>query len=188
MSTSSSSEPTSIFSLTNHEVYLITSKHGDRENGQIATWVIPATLAAGTPRIVAIISKRNFTYELIHQSKMFVVHMLASDQHDLLPLFGLSSGREKNKFEDMQIERTQHGSPIIVGTCGWAECMIVDEMDSGDRIIYLADVIDQKVFSGKQPLHKVEAFMKQPEEIRTQLLEKAKRDGEKDWELMKKLR
>ncbi len=175
----------SLFSLTNHELYLVTSHAEGIDGAQIATWIMPATLAAGTPRIVAVISRFNFTHGLISQSKRFAVQLLASDQYDLVPHFGLYSGRDRNKFEGLNIERTPGGLPLIAGTCGWVECIIVDAMDSGDRMIYLANVLHQKVYTGKQPLRKAEAFLRISPDVRSALEEKARYDGERDMSVMK---
>jgi len=185
MSSSDPANQTSIFSLTNHEVYILTSSWDGRENGQIVTWVLPATLVEGTPRIVTILSPQNFTHSLIVKSRGFALNLLAEEQYDLVPLFGLTSGRDILKLDGLVNNRTPGGFPLLADTCGWAECHIVSEIDSGDRIIYLADVTAQKVYEGKKPLHKHDAFLKQPQDIRLLLEEKHRNDGMRDAALMR---
>ena len=169
-----------LFSLTNHEVFIVTAGNQGRENGQIATWILPASLAPGSPRVVAILSPSNFTHSLIEASGRFVINLLADDQDELVPLFGLVSGREIDKFDSLDIGRTASGLPVIPGTCGWAECAIVAMIDSGDRRIYLSDVVEQAVFANKIPLRKREAFAKQSTEIVALLREKQRLDGIRD--------
>lgn len=176
----------SIFSLTNHEMYVVTASHQDSENGQIATWIMPATLVPDKPRIVAILSPQNYTHSLIQASRRFVLNLLAEDQYDLVPLFGLVSGKDIDKFDSMDLKRTSSGIPIIPDTCGWAECVILAESDSGDRRVYIADVVGQEVFPGKQPLHKNEAFAKLSPEIRKLLENKHIMDGERDSQLIRR--
>ncbi len=184
MSDSTPSSPTSIFSLTDHELYVITARDGERVNGQIATWIIPATLVPGHPRIVAVISPRNYTHELIATARRFVVNMLAEDQSDLVPPFGLYSGKDHNKFEGMKTLTTGSGIPILTNTCGWAECCIIGEMNGGDRMIYLADIVDHFVDPTRRPLRKCEAFAKVSPEIRGLLEEKQRLDGIRDADLI----
>jgi flavin reductase (DIM6/NTAB) family NADH-FMN oxidoreductase RutF len=175
----------SIFSLTNHEVYIITARDNLCENGQIATWILPATLASGAQRVIAVLSPKNYTHDLIVKSRRFVLHMLAEEQYKLLPLFGLMSGRAVNKFKGMALTRTRTGLPVLPDTCGWMECCIVAGIDSGDRMIYLADVVEQHSETFRTPLRKKEAFIKQSDEDRKRLEEKYLEDGLRDAELLR---
>ena len=177
--------PGSMFSLTDHEIWVLTARHGERENGQVATWIMPATLVPDRPRVAAVLSPQNYTHELIRESGRFVLHLLSGEQHALLPLFGLHSGRDVDKFDGIAVSRTSTGLPVIDGCCGWAECRIGDSMSLGDRIVYVADIEEQKLFSGRQPLRKKEAFAAQPEHIRQQLEEKHRVDGERDRDSMR---
>lgn len=175
----------SIFSQTNHEIFLITASDGERQSGFIATWVFPATLIPETPRIVAVISPMNYTYELIAKSRRFIVHLLASDQVPLVPRFGLESGRRKNKFEGLKIIQSKDGIPIIPGTCGWIECTLAATLNSGDRMICLADIDDSHDDPARAPLQKeILAAKLTPAEL-TALAEKRLRDGERDRALIK---
>jgi flavin reductase (DIM6/NTAB) family NADH-FMN oxidoreductase RutF len=169
-----------ILSLTNHEVYTVSAQYLGEANGQIATWIIPASLAAGETRILVCISKFNYTYEFIRQSGRFAVAMLAEAQSDLVPLFGLYSGRDKDKLSGIDIETTPSGIPVPAGTCGWIDCTIREHMDTGDRMIYLAEGTASQLYAGCKPLRKQEAFAALPEDIRDSLIEKQLKDGKRD--------
>jgi flavin reductase (DIM6/NTAB) family NADH-FMN oxidoreductase RutF len=172
--------PGSMFSLTNHEIWVLTAHHEGRDNGQVATWIMPATLVPDRPRLVAVLSPQNFTHDLIALSGRFVLNLLAEDQADLLPHFGLASGRQVDKFAGAEPRRSPEGIPVLDGCCGWAECRIVSSLDIGDRIVYVADILAQEIRPGMTPLRKKEAFAAQPQEIRRQLEEKHRVDGERD--------
>jgi flavin reductase (DIM6/NTAB) family NADH-FMN oxidoreductase RutF len=172
--------PRTIFSLTNHELYVVTARDGERGNGQIATWIVPATLVPEHPRIVAVLSPHNYTHELVAKSRRFVLNMLAEEQYELVPRFGLHSGRDRDKFEGMNVRYTASGIPLLPDTCGWAECVIIGELDGGDRMIYLADVTDHRTDPSHRPLRKNEAFARLSPEIRVLLEEKQRLDGIRD--------
>lgn len=176
--------PVSIFSLTDHEIYVVTARHAERDSGQVATWIMPATLVPDRPRVAIVLSPQNFTHGLIAASGRFVLNMLAEQQHVFVPLFGLHSTRDIDKFADLQVDRTASGIAVLPGSCGWAECEIVSSMDLGDRIIYAADVIEQRVFPGRTPLRKRAAFALQPDDIRHRLEEKYRLDGARDHDFM----
>ncbi len=172
--------PANIFSLVNHEVYVLTARHEGRENGQIATWVMPATLARGFARVSAVVSRRNYTHGLLAASGRFALSMLATDQLALLPHFGLLSGHEQDKMAGVPIQRTPGGLPVIEGCCGWVECEVMDRLEGGDRVIYLADVTASEVNQGCEPLCKADAFARLPEQERRQLQQKRVDEGERD--------
>lgn len=178
--------PGSIFSLTNHELFVVTAAHEERDNGQIATWIVPATLVPSRQRVVAVLSRMNFTHELISASGRFAINLLATGQEALVPLFGLYSGRDRDKFENIERYRTSRGLPVLMDTCGWAECVVRESIDAGDRMIYLADIEEQLLRFGKQPLRKYDAFALLPDEIRLQLEEKHRLDAVRDIPLQKR--
>ncbi len=175
----------SIFSLTDHEIYAITAKHNNSSSAMIATWVIPATLVATRPRIVAAISSQNYTYQLIRKSKQFACQLLSENQFELVTKLGLYSGSVKNKLDDMETSDTARGNTVIKGTCGWCDCRVIDMMDSGDRMIILADVLDSVVKKNHTPLRKKQAFEKLSAKDRELLLEKRENDAKRDAKLIK---
>jgi flavin reductase (DIM6/NTAB) family NADH-FMN oxidoreductase RutF len=175
---------TSIFNLTNPEIYVITAAHEGQVSGQVATWVTLAALVPERLRVVTILSPRNFTFGLVRESKRFVLHLLAQGQQDWLPLFGLYSMREVDKFAGIAIAKTADGIPIVPDTCGWAECQIVQEVDLGDRVIFIADVVHHQVFAERKPLCRIEAMAGLPPEVVRELATKRLEDIECDRGLM----
>jgi flavin reductase (DIM6/NTAB) family NADH-FMN oxidoreductase RutF len=174
----------SIFNLVNPELYVITAASEGRTSGQITTWVTLGALVPEHLRAVAVISPLNFTFGLIRESQRFVVNLLAEGQQDWLPLFGLQSTRDINKFDGILFETTADGIPILPQTCGWAECQIVQEVDLGDRHIVIADVLNHEVDESRKPLCRAEAMAALTPEVGQALAQKRRLDIEGDRALM----
>jgi flavin reductase (DIM6/NTAB) family NADH-FMN oxidoreductase RutF len=170
----------SIFTLTNPEIYVITAVHQGQRSGQVATWVTLAALDPEQIRVVAIISPRNFTFDLIRHSGRFAINLLAQGQEDWLTLFGLYSTREVDKFAGLDLQTTPTGIPLLPGTCGWAECQIVQAVDLGDRMVFIADVLHHQLYEQHQPLCRIEAMQALPSNIVEELAAKRLRDIECD--------
>jgi flavin reductase (DIM6/NTAB) family NADH-FMN oxidoreductase RutF len=166
------------FEHTDHEVFVITAAHEGREGGQIATWVLPGSLIPDQPRVVAVLSPLNATFDLIWQSRRFAVTLLDEEQVELLPHFGLRSGRELDKLAGVPLHRTASGLPVPAGSCGFADCRLVSSLDGGDRMICLADVVEQRVAPAARPLRLREALRRLPADQRQALIEKRAREGE----------
>lgn len=174
-----------IFSLTNHEVYLITTAHEGKQAGMIATWLTLCSIVPEQPRIMAAISPCNFTYELISKSQKFVVHLLAEGQESLLPIFGLESSKNVNKFLHVDYSVDNNNIPIISNSCGYVSCELIHQVDCGDRIICIADIFAQKLEKSTKPLCKNTAFAQQSQENLQKLLKKRHDDGIRDVTLKK---
>ena len=181
----SSSKKGNIFSLTNHEIYLVTAAEGEEKSGMIATWLMPATLAQGHLRLTLAISKHNQTFQHIENTGLFVVNLLERSQYKLAPLFGLYSSKDVDKFRGMKLDYTKNNIPLIRKSCGWIECKVVASTDSGDRIILLADAIDESGKISGEPLCKNDLFKKLPFEVCEKMAEKRLKDGIRDKKLIK---
>ncbi len=175
---------TSIFNLTNPEIYVITAAHDGLMSGQITTWVTLGSLVPEHLRVVTVISPRNFTFALIQKSRHFVVNLLAEGQQDWLPLFGLQSTREIHKFDGILTETTATGIPILPQTCGWAECQVVQAVDLGDRHVIIADILHHELNGSRKPLRRIEAMAALSSEVGQALAQKRVLDIECDRALM----
>src|SRR5688572_9788902 len=90
----SMSQATELFSLTDRELWLITSQAAGQRGGLIATFVCHASLPPELPRVLVAIAKHHFTWKLIESSKAFALHLLTEQHIDLVWRFGLQSGRD----------------------------------------------------------------------------------------------
>lgn len=134
-------------------LYVITSVGNDgRINGQIGNTVFQIT---STPLRVAVgINKNNYTHELIKESGVFAINVLQQNQLELVTLFGLKSGREINKFENIKYHKCCVNVPIIDDILSWMECRVVNELtvDCGTHALFVADVVDGDVITSDEPL------------------------------------
>lgn len=154
----------------------MTAAHAGQISGQVATWVMLASLVPEQLRVVVAVSPFNFTNELIQASGQFTLNLLAADQTAWMVRFGLYSSREINKFEGIFYQLSPEGLPLLPDTCGWAECRIGQQLFTGDRYLYIADVLEHQVDPERQPLREQEAFSQLTADERTALDEKLQRD------------
>ncbi len=176
-----------MFHMTNHEVWAITARHEGRVGGQIATWVVPGSLATGVTRAVLVLSPCNFTCGLVEASGRLVLHLLAAGQLDLLARLGLTTGHERDKLAGLELDASPSGLPVLPGTCGWAEMVVVNRMDGGDRIVLLADAVAQHVTPANVPMRRVDAFAALDPATREAFTDKRVRDGNRDRALIRDL-
>jgi flavin reductase (DIM6/NTAB) family NADH-FMN oxidoreductase RutF len=141
-----------IFSLLDRELWLITARAGDRRSGLIATNVSNASLVPTLPRITAGLAKHHFTHELIDKSRAFSMHLLDESQIDWVWRFGIDSGRDRDKFAGLAVHPSTAGPPILTDAPAWLNCRVETAMDTGDRTVYLGQVLDARMEQTFAPL------------------------------------
>jgi hypothetical protein len=78
---------------------------------------------------------------------------LIDEQHiGLVWRFGITSGRDVDKFRGLAIHTGLSGSPILSGALAWLDCRVEARMGFGDRTLYLAEVLDSRWDVKKAPL------------------------------------
>ena len=141
-----------VFNRLDREIWLITARADDRCSGLIATYVSRASLVPTLPRVTIALAKHHFTHELIEASNAFCMHLLDEGHIDWVWHFGISSGREIDKLRGLATYRSVSGSPILDGALAWLDCCVEARMDTGDRIVYLAEVLDARMVQPAKPL------------------------------------
>lgn len=135
-----------------HELWLVTAQAGDRRGGLIATFVNEASIAPDLPRMVVGLARQHYTWEIVEAAGAFALHLLDQDQLDWVWRFGLQSGRRLDKFTGLTVTSGATGSPLLDDAVGWLDCRVEARLHTGDRTIYLAEVVQSRVAHVGPPL------------------------------------
>lgn len=88
-------------------LYLVTCKYGDKDNGLIVNTV--TQLTSSPCRVAVTINKDNYSHHIIKQTGVMNVNVLTQETpFSLFKQFGFSSGRNTDKFEGMDILRSDN--------------------------------------------------------------------------------
>ena len=133
-------------------LYIVTSRDGEKINGQIVNTVIQVT--SDPPRVAVIVNKKNLTHEFIMGSKVFAAMVLDENVSMVfLGPFGFRSGRDINKFEKAAFKMGNTGSPIVMeNTLSAIEANVIDSIELGTHTIFLGDVVNSEVLKEGTPL------------------------------------
>lgn len=140
------------FSKISYGLYIVSSKKGDKFNGQIADCIMQIT--ADPPAIAASINKKNLTHEYIKESKVFTVSILSKAATlKFIGHFGFKSGRVLDKFKDIKYELGITGVPIVLdNTIGYLECELIESYDVGTHTIFIGKVVAADTFNDNEPM------------------------------------
>lgn len=133
-------------------LYVISSGKGDKRNGQIANSVFQIT--SDPPTLAVSINKDNLTYEYIKEYGVFTASVLRQDTP--LPFiggFGFKSGRDTDKFKDIEYKTGSTGAPVVTGnTVAYMEAKVKAHLDVGTHTIFIGEVVDADVLSDETPM------------------------------------
>ena len=135
------------FHKISYGLYVVCSKTGEKTNGQIANALFQVT--SEPPTIAVSINKQNLTHDYITKSKVFTVSILDKNTPlTLIGTFGFKSGRDIDKFKNVNFKLGRTQVPIIVdNTLGYLEAEVIDMVDVGTHTIFIGKIIDAELLS-----------------------------------------
>jgi len=133
-------------------LYVISSRRGDRFNGQISNIVFQVT--SEPPTIAICINKQNLTHEFLIESKAFAVSILSRDTPlSFIGHFGFKSGRDVDKFKDVNYKLGETKSPIILDhSLAYLEARVTNQIDVGTHTIFIGELVGADVLKEAEPM------------------------------------
>jgi flavin reductase (DIM6/NTAB) family NADH-FMN oxidoreductase RutF/rubredoxin len=133
-------------------LYVVSSRKGDKFNGQIANTAIQVT--SEPPTVAVCINKLNLTHEFITHSKIFAVSMLSRDTPlSFIGHFGFKSGREMDKFKDVKCKLGETKAPIVIDhSLAYLEARAINQIDVGTHTIFIGELVGADVLKEGEPL------------------------------------
>jgi flavin reductase (DIM6/NTAB) family NADH-FMN oxidoreductase RutF len=177
-----------LFAWLDREIWLVTARTDARRGGLIATFVNPASIVPDLPRMLVGLSRFHHTWELVERSNAFALHLLGERHLEWIWRFGLESGRDRDKLEGLRVRTLETGSPLLEDAIGWLDCRVENRMDSGERTIYLAEVVESGIAHFAPPLTFRRLLELAPPARLAELKRQLHRDSERDAESIRQWR
>ncbi len=133
-------------------LYVVSSRKGDRLNGQIANTVFQIT--SEPPTIAVSINKNNLTHEFIKESKVLAVSVLSQDTPlSFIGHFGFKSGRDIDKLEGINYKMGETQAPVVTdNTLAYLETRVIQEVDVGTHTIFIGELVGADVIKEGEPM------------------------------------
>ena len=144
-------DKTALFKIE-YGLYVVTSNDGKKDNGLIVNTVTQLT---DTPFRVAVnINKANYSHEVIKATKKMNVNILSQDTtFDVIKKYGFVSGRDVNKFEGEEVERSSNGLVILPNHVNAVLSLEVESyVDLDTHGMFICKVIEAKKLNNNPTL------------------------------------
>jgi len=128
-------------------LYIVSSRDGDKVNGQLANAVCQVT--AEPPKVVVGLHHNNLTHAFVAESRVLSATVLAQETPpEIVGLFGFKSGRDVDKMARVRHEPGVTGAPVVLDhAVSYFEAKVVDEKDVGTHTLFVAEVVEAKIVS-----------------------------------------
>jgi len=123
-------------------IVAITCERAGKGNGMISDSAVRASIVPTIPRVSVYIHKFNFSHDLIFDTGRFVMHLLRTDQFELVHRLGFTSGRERDKLGAVPHHPGTLGVPVLDECYAHFECRVANVMDTGSSTCFLGDVVE----------------------------------------------
>lgn len=133
-------------------LYVVSSKKGQRFNGQICNTVFQVTSEPAT--IAVCINKANLTHEFISESRVLTASVLSKDTPlSFIGRFGFRSGRDVDKFAGVAHEMGETHAPVVTeNALAYLEARVTAELDVGTHTVFVGEVAAAEVIAEGEPM------------------------------------
>jgi flavin reductase (DIM6/NTAB) family NADH-FMN oxidoreductase RutF len=121
-----------------HGIYVLTSFHKEAINGMVASWV--CQISYDPLLIMVAVHPDRYSHELIAQSGCFALHVLATDQSNLMGRF--KGPDPKAKFSSIRWRPGRTGCPLLNDCLAYFECRVTAEYTPGNHTLFLGEVLE----------------------------------------------
>ena len=136
-----------IFRDVSYGMYVVTTQNA----GCIINTMTQIT--SENPIISISLNKNNYTNEQIKNENKFSVSIISEKTNpNLISVFGFSSSKENNKFENFEYEEINNIKVLKENTTGYLICEVVDIIDCETHDIFLGRVIETKKENDNIPM------------------------------------
>lgn len=147
--------------INSGQVVLVSCGYEKKKNIITLAWDMP--VSHKPPLCVVSISTNHFSSELIKKSGEFVINVPSLQLLDKVVYCGSHSGRDVDKFKEVQLSAVKANklktAPLISECIGHLECILKEEKETGDHILFIGEVIfasaEEKFFSEFWDVNKV---------------------------------
>lgn len=141
----------SLLKYKNYDVHSVTAATPDgRRTANIALWITQS--AMGGKMLTVALYDVDYSIELVRESGLLNVNLLAQAQAQLVQKLGRQSGRDVDKFRNLPYALDGRNVPYLTEAVGYVQCRVTGSVHSGDHTLFVCAVLKQVVLNPDAPV------------------------------------
>lgn len=129
-------------------LYVLTVKHEEREDATLVSWVNQC--AFSPPAVSIVIAKVRPTRLLLEASGFFILNVLGKAPNSLLKHF-LKPKPGQSIFAGVNVRKGMKEINILTDSIAYMECKIINQVTTGDHVVYIAEIVGGRILKGGDP-------------------------------------
>ncbi len=120
-------------------VYIVTMGRGQSGNALTASWL---TQVSSEPLMIALAVKSSHqSAQLIADAGNFAVNLIAEGQEEFAKTFYGPAESGYRKLDGATVtDSPASNSPVLSGAVGYLDCKVVNKLDVGNHVLFIAEV------------------------------------------------
>lgn len=110
------------------------------------------SLSLEPPLVLVCIDRKAETLRALQDARRFVINILAADQEHLSRTFASKDSPHAHGLNGIDYTLGEVGLPLLTGSLAYFECNLYQELDGGDHIIAVGEVVTAGVGDLEEPL------------------------------------
>ena len=123
-------------------LFVLGTLDGNRSVGCVVNTVIQTTAQPVT--ITFAVNKKNYTQACLKRYGNVAVSILSQDiDPEIIRIFGFSSSKDRNKFDEVPSQKTNIGLPYLKnGVTGYLQAKVIQTLDVHTHTVFVAELFD----------------------------------------------
>jgi flavin reductase (DIM6/NTAB) family NADH-FMN oxidoreductase RutF len=120
-------------------VYIVTMGRGQTGNAFTASWL---TQVSSEPPLIALaVKNKHQSSRLITEAGVFAVNLISEGQKEFAKTFYGPAESGYKKLDGITLtDAPATGSPILNGAAGYLDCKVINRLEVGNHILFIAEV------------------------------------------------
>ncbi|WIG58180.1 MAG: Nitrilotriacetate monooxygenase component B [Ktedonobacterales bacterium] len=129
--------------LFTYGLYAVTTGDDAEWSAFTANWL--GQVSFDPPLVAVSVENTSHSLPIVRRTRRFAVNVYSAGQRELAGLLGKSYAKHPQKLDELRVERTAAGCPVLVDALAWVECAVEGELPAGDSTLVLGRVVEARV-------------------------------------------
>lgn len=131
-------------------LFILTARLAEAESGILTSWV--QQCAFQPPHISLALKRERPISAWLTEGVPFTLNILDDSQTDMIAHFGRGFALHEPAFEGLELERLEHGGPVLQEALAYLECRVRGRYPVSDHELFIAEVVGGRMLSDAQPM------------------------------------
>ncbi len=134
-------------------IFILTAGTGDQATGMLASFI--KQVGFHPPMVMAAVRQGRPVIEQLRADGAFAVNVCHKDNGPLVKHFAKGFPPGEPAFEGIATQTAVTGVPVLPDSLAWMDCVIRSEVNAGDHILFLGEVVAGSVGTEGEPMIRV---------------------------------